>query len=762
MKKFTFLLFFIAFFNVVKSQNISDSLVTGTITAIDPPKVINFRQLEIQDSISRKKSISKTKLKYGIQQEKGIEVMPEQGRKNPRVLNYSLLKNNVEDTVQLNTLKYNPQRYYDTLSPSPLDTFPGVNYGDNGLSYPPDISISVNSTRIMEMTNASIGIFNKSGDRLNSLSPNSFFNPDSAKWQWIGDPRIEYDSHKDRWYTVSILRNKTSINPTDSAWYLSFMVSQTNDPAGNWYRHIVPASGSGSCLDSSDVPDFPRIGFNKKWVIIVTNPQTLPWQPTCTPASSQIFVFNKDSICDGYLSTFFTLRPLFSNLSNALPSITTDTTEESIYLVKRPQEQPSSYIMVQTMSGPVNNPTVNQNPKYIFLNSKYWWYYYDAKQKGTPFYITSGGLSVENVVLINKSLWFTHTAGFDFDGTKSGAQWYELKVPELTIRQIGRIIDDSSTFYIYPLICVNKNNDVLIVYGKTSENMYPSIGYSYRSSSDPINTMRSSVIYKQGTYFSELGRWGDYFGGSVDPVDSSFWICGETTTLKGGYSGWWKTTFAHVDRVDPCIQPTNLTSTNISSNSVELNWSSSENDSTYDLMYKQKGTSDWTTVNGLTTNSYTINNLLRYRDYRWQVRSTCPDGYSFYSTGVIRPNATCFDSYENNNIRLRSKIIATDIDIVGLINKRNDIDYFKIITSSPNTNLYIELTNLPNDYDLYLYNSNGTLLSSSTNNGTDSEYITYNTGNSGTYYIMVKGKTTLISNNTECYNLKANTNSTPY
>ncbi len=66
--------------------------------------------------------------------------------------------------------------------------------------------------------------------------------------------------------------------------------------------------------------------------------------------------------------------------------------------------------------------------------------------------------------------------------------------------------------------------------------------------------------------------------------------------------------------------------------SVYLNWSLTGTGVTYDLRYRRAGTTDWTTISGLTSFSTTITGLQTSTSYEWQVRSNCGDGiYSEYS-----------------------------------------------------------------------------------------------------------------------------------
>ncbi|WP_425448712.1 M4 family metallopeptidase [Dethiothermospora halolimnae] len=66
----------------------------------------------------------------------------------------------------------------------------------------------------------------------------------------------------------------------------------------------------------------------------------------------------------------------------------------------------------------------------------------------------------------------------------------------------------------------------------------------------------------------------------------------------------------------------------------------------------------------------------------------------------------------------------------------NDIYYFN---TNSYTDINISLTNLPGDYDLYLYDSQGNQVDKSENGNTSNESITYSPNSTGKYYIQVVG-----------------------
>lgn len=132
------------------------------------------------------------------------------------------------------------------------------------------------------------------------------------------------------------------------------------------------------------------------------------------------------------------------------------------------------------------------------------------------------------------------------------------------------------------------------------------------------------------------------------------------------------------------------------------------------------------------------------------------DGETKSSYITVTAAQTCSDTYESNNTLSTAKLISANTTIKPFIGTSTDVDYFKFTNTSANPYIRVTLSGLPADYDLYLYNSSGTLLGSSTNGGTTNDVVIYNTTTVGTYYIRVKGYNSAYSS-TACYSLIAAT-----
>ncbi len=200
-----------------------------------------------------------------------------------------------------------------------------------------------------------------------------------------------------------------------------------------------------------------------------------------------------------------------------------------------------------------------------------------------------------------------------------------------------------------------------------------------------------------------------------------------------------------------CGTPTGLNATNITTTTATLNWNAMAGANSYNIQYRKVGTTPFTSTTSA-TNSKAITGLTALTNYEFKVQAVCFVTGSYSSLSNFWTG--CPDNYEANNTLATGKSIAVNTPITALIGAAGDIDYFKFNSTTTLKNIKITLTNLPADYDVQLYKSNGTLLKTSANRGTTNETIIYNKAAAATYYIKVYGYNGAY-NATSCYTLTA-------
>jgi bacillolysin len=122
-------------------------------------------------------------------------------------------------------------------------------------------------------------------------------------------------------------------------------------------------------------------------------------------------------------------------------------------------------------------------------------------------------------------------------------------------------------------------------------------------------------------------------------------------------------------------------------------------------------------------------------------------------TAVGIGSSSSQDNYEpNDTMGAAYGALTSATNYNSYISTSSDIDYYYFDTTAAGT-ITVTLTNVPKDYDLYLYNSSGTQLGRSINGSTTNENISYSASNAGKFYVKVIGYNGV--NSTSPYTLNA-------
>src|SRR5262249_5882032 len=126
------------------------------------------------------------------------------------------------------------------------------------------------------------------------------------------------------------------------------------------------------------------------------------------------------------------------------------------------------------------------------------------------------------------------------------------------------------------------------------------------------------------------------------------------------------------------------------------------------------------------------------------------DNHGVNDCMIAKFSDLCFDRYEPNN----SKNVPSHLNVPfenmltvnGQIDTLGDKDYYSFSNSAAYPNMKIMLTNLPANYDLYLYGITGQKIEQSTSNGKKKEVVVHNSTDTGVYMIKVMGRGTMAFN----------------
>lgn len=416
----------------------------------------------------------------------------------------------------------------------PRATFSGSGYSG---WIPPDTMGAVGPNNLMETLNGQVQIMSRTGSLAKSVTLLNF-------WSSVGglsevfDPRVLYDPYSDRWIASA------GANPQSASAAILVGVSQTGDPAGAWNLYKVAADPT-----AVNWGDAPTLGSNANWIVVQANMFTVS---TSSFSSSTLFVFNKANLYAAG-SGLYTKIAEPSGFTD-FPANTYDNTLSAMYLVES-YGGGTGRLRVSTITGPVGAEVLATGVAFPTATST--WHSSAAitnfaPQLGTSNKIDTDDDRIEGCVYRNNSIWVSHTVFLPASSTptRSSAQWWEIDASAGNIGnvlQFGRVDDPSNnTFYAYPSIAVNVNDDVMLGFSEFSASIYASAAYAFRYGTDPANSMGPVTLLKSGlaSYYQDFGtgdnRWGDYSATVVDPVnDTDLWTLQEYAGTNNNWGTWW-------------------------------------------------------------------------------------------------------------------------------------------------------------------------------------------------------------------------------
>ncbi len=349
-----------------------------------------------------------------------------------------------------------------------------------------DPQIAVGGGYVLHGSNGGLIIYDKEGNFVQGVPQNSF--------NGGIDPKLFFDPHNQVFgFDLWKYWDKEKIKP------VNISISETSDPTGAWNTYPVPAPGGR---------DGGAIGYSKKWI-----GYSFPGGPEQTfimkmaeakagknatvyhfPGSLGAPVMSQDGVDDLYFFRFsdsrFTLRKVTEDDDGTPKSILVSTAEHGLEYVGRPPQSP---------------------------------------QKGTEQKTSSGDRNPKNIILQNECIWFSQTINCD---GRAAVQWHQIKL-DGSIVQTG-LISDSTNSYIQTTIAVNKNEDVLVGFQETGDDMFISPRMAFRKSTDAKGTTREIIKLGEGKGATNGTSWGDYSGSTVDADNMlDLWTIQSITDEKG-------------------------------------------------------------------------------------------------------------------------------------------------------------------------------------------------------------------------------------
>jgi Bacterial Ig domain/Malectin domain len=434
-------------------------------------------------------------------------------------------------------------------APTPGVNFEGVGQGFMGPGgtwtvnvAPPDPNGAVGPSRYMQIVNAAIAIFDKSGTTL--------LGPVATNTLWAGfgggcetdnngDGTVVYDRAADRWIVSQFALGVTP-------FLQCVAVSTTGDPAGSYARYS---------FSYATFPDYPKMGV---WPDAYYETFNMFDSSGTTFLNATVCAYDRAKMLAGQSATQQcfnesngSLLPSTVDGPTAPPAgspnflLTLNATTQSLEIFKFHVDwtTPAN----STLTGPTLLPVAAFSeacgggtciPQ---LNTTQ---LLDSLGDRLMFRLAYRNFGDHEALVVNHSV---------AAGSSVGVRWYEVRSPNGTpsIFQQGTYAPDLGYRWMGS-IAMDAVGNIGLGFSTSSATSRPGAHLTGRLVGDPAGTMTlgESVLIEGPGSQTTVGRWGDYTALTVDPVDDcTFWYTNQYQAVDGGFN--WHTRIGSF-KLGPC------------------------------------------------------------------------------------------------------------------------------------------------------------------------------------------------------------------
>jgi Domain of unknown function (DUF4214) len=178
----------------------------------------------------------------------------------------------------------------------------------------------------------------------------------------------------------------------------------------------------------------------------------------------------------------------------------------------------------------------------------------DALQPGSSVLLRTGDERVLSVAWQYNSLFVAGNEACTFVGdsaTRSCLRIIEIRTDTSSVRQ-NMTFGAAGSYYFYPALRPDGAGNLAIVFTRSSASEFAGVRATWRSVTDPPNTLQGSMQIRAGVgaQTHPSGRMGDYSGAALDPIDpSKVWVSGEY--IRSTASEDWGTAIAAIQLATP-------------------------------------------------------------------------------------------------------------------------------------------------------------------------------------------------------------------
>ncbi len=442
------------------------------------------------------------------------------------------------------------------LMPTPTTSFDGNSNADNQAALgfrvsPPDTDGDVGPNHYIQWVNLVFSVYNKAGTKV--------FGPAAGNTLWQGftgpcaanndgDILVRYDQLADRWVLSQFAL-------TSNEGHQCVAVSKTGDPLGAYFLYDF--------IISTGINDYPKMGvwtdayyvsfnefigntFTGAFAVGLQREAMLQGLPAASvkfavkdPTGNDEFITALPANLEGKTAPPAGSPGLFAMAFDEQsfgPTGNTQADHYNIWQFKPNWTNPAS----STFTGPVEVASESFDQNLCNFGRAC------IVQKGTANKVDSiGQFTMSRVIYRNygdhESLAITHTADIN-DTDVAGTRWVEIRQPFAaapTLYQAGTFAPNDGNSRWMGSINMDKDGNLAIGYSTSGPNLFPSVRYAGRLSSDPLGVLGQgeAELVAGGASQTSGSRWGDYSSMAIDESDDcTFWYT--TLYYAAGDTSW--------------------------------------------------------------------------------------------------------------------------------------------------------------------------------------------------------------------------------
>jgi len=402
--------------------------------------------------------------------------------------------------------------------------------GANG-SIPPDANLAVGDTQVVEMVNTEFAVYDKSGTlQLGPVRIHTLFTGLGGMCETNdgGDPIVFFDQIAHRWFISQL-----EYNSNFTSNLVCTAVSTTADATGGYVLYEWDFG--------SNLPDYPKFGV---WPDAYYFSANMFLQASLF-LGAEACAFDRNAMINGLAAVAVCFNSGDASLLPAsLDGSTLPNSGEPGFYLALESSGLNLYRFHVDFATPANSTLTGVSLATQSIH----------QACGGGSCVPQPGTATQLDTLADRlmyrlsyrrfatyeSLLVNHSVQVRSSSNQAGVRWYEIRNPNgsPTLYQQSTFSPDSTRYRWMGSIAQDKQGNMLVGYSAANATLYPSIGYSGRLSTDPVNQLQNEFVSMFGTG-SQAGysRWGDYSSMAVDPVDDcTFWFVGEYLVATGSFN----------------------------------------------------------------------------------------------------------------------------------------------------------------------------------------------------------------------------------